>query len=482
MSPSLLSPIAPSRDDRPTPTGPSPSILTPSRPPRSTETTTQDSQSQPDEHHATSDAAEDETEVPREARLHTDAQGKLIFIGDCAPLSLFQSVRQLVNAKVSLNAFAPETSRFSVLENAPVRLSGTNPSWKTASYAAVDGGGRGGSNSPPVDRAVVLLAVERYLATTAGLIDFFEDKKLKKDMMAWAALRGGGALGAASTLNYLILAIGLQLENPEVAQIYFEHARAKAYEGLLGDLGVETIQVFVLVTVYMLCSCQINGAFLFFGLAVRAAYSIGLHRTEVNARFGQDVHCQRDRLWKSLRVVDLYLSTSMGRPPSTSDVDCTVSYREQGANRKENFDLLNASAQILLITEGIVVDIYSRRKISLHLTERFSIQLQEWSKRWLEPLKEKVTCAEGRAAEALVTGTCQVLSTYYYSVMLVSRPWHMYEVIRRISDEDVSRSPSLTSGKSRLADACIDAACVMVDTILNLIERGFLTGRVPIIV
>ncbi|POR39682.1 Uncharacterized protein TPAR_00127, partial [Tolypocladium paradoxum] len=64
-------------------------------------------------------AADDDTEVPREARLLCDAHGKLIFIGDCAPLSFFQSVRQLVTSRVGQNAFAPESSRYSVLENAP---------------------------------------------------------------------------------------------------------------------------------------------------------------------------------------------------------------------------------------------------------------------------------------------------------------------------------------------------------------------------
>lgn len=80
-----------------------------------------------------------------------------------------------------------------------------------------------------------------------------------------------------------------------------------------GNVTVATIQAFVLVTLYMLGSCQPNGAFLFFGreylccllpllthligIAVRAAYSIGVHRTEINARFGTEIQRQRyDRI------------------------------------------------------------------------------------------------------------------------------------------------------------------------------------------
>jgi hypothetical protein len=40
----------------------------------------------------------------------------------------------------------------------------------------------------------------------------------------------------------------------------------------------------------------------------------------------------------------------------------------------------------------------------------------------------------------------------------------------------------MTSGKSKLADACIDAASLMVDPILDLIDRGILNGRSPLIV
>jgi hypothetical protein len=273
------------------------------------------------------------------------------------------------------------------------------------------------------------------------------------------------------------------MDDEELAQDYFEYARDKAFTNLSGNLSVSTVQAFTLTTLYMLCSCQINGAFLFFGIAVRAAYSIGIHRTEVNARFGPDVHRQRDRLWKSLRIVDLFLSTSMGRPPATSDVDCTVPYQSAEDGSNDMPDLLNASVQIFLILEGVVTEIYSRRKISLQLTEGISLQLRDWSSRWLKPLKD-IIADPGIHEQARVSGACQILSTYYYAVMLVSRPFLMYELCRRLSDgsqASASRS-AMTPGKLRLADACIDAASLMVDPIIDLIERGALVGRVPILV
>ncbi|KAL6413121.1 positive regulator of put (proline utilization) [Ilyonectria robusta] len=404
---------------------------------------------------------EDETEVPREARLVCDAQGKLIFVGDCAPLSFFQSVRQLVTQKVGPNAFAPQSSRYSVLENAPA-----HQSRRTS----------GDHRVPVVCPDHIPRAVSTYLSTSTGLVDLF-DSRLLGDLVQWANLSQKPD-DATSIVNFLVLAIGRQMDDEELAQDYFEYARDKAFSNLSGNLSVTAVQAFTLVTVYMLCSCQINGAFLFFGIAVRAAYAIGIHRTEVNARFGPDVHRQRDRLWKSLRVVDLFLSCSMGRPPATSDVDCTVPYHAED----NELDLLQASVQIFLILEGVVTEIYSRRKISLQLTEGISLQLRDWSLRWLKPLKD-VLADPGIHDQAQVSGACQILSTYYYAVMLVSRPFLMYELCQRLSDtSEASPGRSGASGKLRLADACVDAASLMVDPILDLIERGALVGRVPILV
>lgn len=426
--------------------------------------------------------------VPREARLVCDAQGKLIFIGDCAPLSFFQSVRQLITTAsgVAHDAFAPQTSRYSVLENATAPTSTTTAAQHDGSRQSY------GAGPPRITGVNVAAVVTRYLDATTGLVDVFDQDRLLDDLHIWASLEQrrhhhnyfDDDDGMSSTVNYLVLAIGLQSTDKPTSVALFEYARDRATSSLGGNLGVSTVQAFLLITVFMLCSCQINGAFLFFGIGVRAAYSVGLHRTEVNARFGADVKRRRDRLWKSLRIVDLFLSASMGRPPATSDVDCTVPYGDADAaaaagsrvsGEDEPFDLLNASVQILLIVESVVVQIYSRKKISLQLTEGISRQLRGWSTRWLRPLKDVMASGRGPAA----SGACQVISSYYYAVMLVSRPFFMYELCRRLDDD---REDASSGGRSKLADACVDAAGLMVDSVMDSIERGVLNGAAPLLV
>lgn len=127
-------------------------------------------------------------------------------------------------------------------------------------------------------------------------------------------------------------------------------------------------------------------------------------------------------------MLDLFLSTSMGRPPATSDVDCTVPYAAAAMPRparvsaetdvedhEEPFDVLNASVQIFLIAEEVVVEVYSRKKISYQLTEGISCRLRDWSIRWLHRLKSVIaTAGNGERDPSAATGACQVLCSYYY--------------------------------------------------------------------
>jgi len=72
-----------------------------------------------------------------------------------------------------------------------------------------------------------------------------------------------------------------------------------------------------------------------------------------------------------------------------------------------------------------------------------------------------------------------VLSSYYYAVILVSRPFLMVELRHRLSD---GWRADRVSGKAKLADACIDAAILMLEPIQNLIEGGVMTRCAPVIV
>jgi len=160
-------------------------------------------------------------------------------------------------------------------------------------------------------------------------------------------------------------------------------------------------------------------------------------------------------------------------------------YREVGDDGRERFDLLHASVQIFLITEKVVLEVYSRRKISPRLTEGLSRQLREWSTRWLHQLKGAIEGSSPSDVPGLANGACRVLSSYYYAVILVSRPFFMVELRSRLLERPsvaAGIGGESVSGKTKLADACVDAAILMVDPALSLIERGIMKRPAPVVV
>ena len=240
----------------------------------------------------------------------------------------------------------------------------------------------------------------------------------------------------------------------------------------------------------------------FIALAARTAYAIGLHRTEVNASFGESMHQKRfvlhntarifqatmadtknrDRIWKSLRVVDQFISNLLGRPPSTSDVDCTVKYIT--LRHDVDIHMLDASVQIFMIIERVVVEVYSRKRISLRIASYVSHQLKGWAANWLSPLNNVIIgSASNIKARQTVVGACQTLCTYYYGIMLLTRPFLIYELYEYLgASMRTSSSKNDHLEKEKFADAALDAAVAFVDMLDRVIDTGKLPRRSPTIV
>jgi hypothetical protein len=219
-----------------------------------------------------------ETAVPRDSRLLQDAQGKLMFVGDSAPMSYLQSVRHLLTALGGADGFASDVNCDSLLEQADANSS-------TIDITTIW----------PIPLSPVDLVVREFNDVTGGFLDIGQPNQLGTQIAQWAA-HSELPDDVHSAVNYLILAIGMQNNDEKLANAYYHRAREIAMSKLTSDTSPSIVQCFLLIAFYMLRNNQPNGAFLYFGLAARASYSIGMHRREVNARFGQDVQKQRERL------------------------------------------------------------------------------------------------------------------------------------------------------------------------------------------
>jgi hypothetical protein len=89
----------------------------------------------------------------------------------------------------------------------------------------------------------------------------------------------------ARSLVYLVLAIGGQscvsnAHNRQHSQKYFTRGQRIAFEGMLEDPSIKLIHSFLLMAFYLLGACRRNAAFMYLGVAARAAHVLGLHEAD----------------------------------------------------------------------------------------------------------------------------------------------------------------------------------------------------------
>lgn len=187
----------------------------------------------------------EDTAVPLEGRILRDAQGKVIFVGDCAPLSFLQTVRHLIASAVDADALPPQSSRDSIIEVAQP-------------------GSAGRQHSLSVSLHEVQPLVQQYTVAVSGLVDLFEHDELLNEMSSWATGAIAQPHESASAVFYLVLAIGAQESHEAKSEAWFSYARDVLLKHLVNSMNVSTVQGFALVAIYMLRAFQPNGAYLYF--------------------------------------------------------------------------------------------------------------------------------------------------------------------------------------------------------------------------
>lgn len=252
-----------------------------------------------------------------QSRLIRDQKGRYMFIGDSANLSFLQVIRRIFDDCVGPCPFVDDPLRYLIVEASPAG----QPEWMNASKQ---------QEPPQIDSINAYNLIKQYLFATNGILDVFDESELLEHLEAWYAGRSANCT-IPSPIYHLVLAIGAQTsteDEDEQAEKLFTYGRYLTAQNFMEDASMLTVQSYALISMYLLGASRRNAAFMYLGIAVRAAYAIGLHRREVAASFSSQEFRARERLWKVLRMLDLFMSASMGRPPSTAETrDTEVSTR-----------------------------------------------------------------------------------------------------------------------------------------------------------
>lgn len=93
--------------------------------------------------------------------------------------------------------------------------------------------------------------------------------------------------------RHLILAIGAQCRglppsDLSYAAVAFENGQKLAFADFLCDPSQDMVRRFLLLSFYMTAACHRNAAFMYLGVAWKAACALGLHRADQYARLSPE--------------------------------------------------------------------------------------------------------------------------------------------------------------------------------------------------
>lgn len=346
---------------------------------------------------------------------------------------------------------------------------------------------------PGLERSLAL--AEQYGLAVSGFFDFFSISYLQAIIPPWVSDPNRRERPETPVI-FLALAIGALGhafdDDEELAERYFNYGRQQAVIHLMDYPCLSTVIAFSLISYYMLASCRRNSAFTNLGIAARTAYALGIHRHETNRAFGD---AARERAWKSLRVCDLFLSVSMGRPAATSEVDCNIPWSRTfttNPNHTDPDDDSPLSSQedsaifrICLIFERVLVEVFSRREVSLDLARSISRQHRQWTEELPAMLKIDGFLGNDTSTKANIQkiGTHIVIMAYYYSITLLCRPFLSFHVGTLLKKSGSPRDPhAFPDSVTTYADACVDSAIKGIALAKEIVFDETMPKRQPFII
>ena len=434
-------------------------------------------------------AQDEEAVVYSSTRMLQDPTGRLLYIGDSASLSYLQLIRMIVENVSGPSPFTTDPRRHRIME----------PSLKLPP-------GLRQTHLLP-DKQTADLLVTSFFTNTHGLLEVFDEEAFLARLQAcyqdplttdpsWLCL-----------LN-LVFAIGLLLATPppasdaatiigklrtdpmDRAEVFYLNAKSlndpcAGFE----DADFWSIQALLLMTLYMLEVSKRNAAYAYFGMAVRSAFALGLHREETMVIYCSEEKQVRRKVWRSLFVFDRFLSASMGRPTAISEDDCSGDSLWPSDDSTQSLPTasqlnslgLAASVRSCRVIGIVLKRVYQQRRISTKLAQEIADTCKLWPKT-LSPVLHWHQASSVSARQGIAILHVNIL--YCHSIILLTRPFFLYLLNSEIQkgQKDPSQRSQRIGGKmEQFSEACVIASNHTLLLVQNAYEGGYLQRRNPVV-
>lgn len=385
-------------------------------------------------------------------------QGERVYVGNAASLSFLQLLRDTVTQHIGPSQFSHNVKSEDMLET------------ETPHDVAV--------RKDYFAREQMWAFVESYFIATSGFIYVIDRSEAKQ------ILGETQAGDTKSALGDVMIAIGAQARRSDPTAVqaerfFFDRGQRKAFASMLENPSLELVRLFLLMAFYMLGACRRNAGFMYLGVAARAAAALGLH----NPEYLTATDALRSRIWMSLCVLDLMVSSILGRPSATATLRPDVGNPVTTCRTEES---LRASYRMALILDDIISRVYNEKSASSEAAESFLEKLNQWkdslSDSLLSPPRD-----ESPLAHEQVICSLHVACSYHFAVIAVTRPFLVSVLSLRLARlaqdaaEGMSPIPPEEPAHTKLAAACVDSAMYMMQTCLEVHHSRLLLGNMCIL-
>ncbi|KAL3496327.1 fungal-specific transcription factor domain-containing protein [Aspergillus germanicus] len=439
-----------------------------------------------------------EIAVPKLPQSLYDTRGKVVYLGDCSALSFLQNIQELIEREAQSSNTPIHSREFEELP--------PDPDERSLSYT--------GNTQDLTD------LINTFFIVTSGVLDIIDPSTAEALLTHWIQGTLSTNRGSEAVL-YLILAYASQARasnsvEKRRAHSFYHHGRHIALLHLTDDPSLETVQAFILISLYMLACSRRNGAFLNLGIAISAAKALGLHRKETNEGFPVGEARLRERIWTTLRYHDLFFCAMMGRTSSTITTDCTVSSAQPPSISDPSTNTTPTqetpmlySAHAFSFMERTVNEIYTKRTVSMGVLKDLAQELRGAIKSIPHAFSIPTSTAqdtvfsEPQLEQQLLLRNANVLGSYHFTMMLLTRPFIVGSLRARLGGQSQSQTASSSSSATAAAAAgmgsnpqndevydelamnalsCIHAAAETIRILHFLLSSGALYSNMPLTV
>lgn len=194
---------------------------------------------------------------------------------------------------------------------------------------------------------------------------------------------------------------------------------------------------------------------------------------------------------KSLRVLDVLVSSILGRPLSTPATRInSISFNSLHIHTGTQRDLaLNASFGACSLIAEVIQTLEADTAMDLKSAEQYLKRLREWSSSLPEDIKlfSRVNDMPLTATDQeRVIGNIHVACVYYFVVMLVTRPFLISHLMATLpgSTVETPETPASTNEQVEvvnMAEACLDSAVYMAQICHEALQSGLLLNAMSLI-